>query len=49
MLFSVVTVPIHIPTNSVEGSFFPTFSPTFVTCGLFVFLSYFILKDSFIK
>ena len=35
MLFSIVTVPIYIPTNSVEGSFFPTFLLMFVTCGLF--------------
>ena len=35
MLFSIVVVPIYIPTNSVGGSLFSTPSPAFVICGLF--------------
>ena len=35
ILFSTVTAPIYIPTNSVQGSLFSTSSPTFVICGLF--------------
>ena len=36
ILFSTVSAPIHIPTNSEqESSLFSTSSPTFITCGLF--------------
>ena len=35
ILFSLVAVPIYIPTNSVGGLPFPTPSPAFVICRLF--------------
>ena len=34
ILFSIVTAPIYIPTNSVPRSLFSTFSPTFAICRL---------------
>ena len=33
--FSTVAAPVHVPTNSVEGSLFSTPSPTLVICRLF--------------
>ena len=36
ILFSIVTAPIYLPTNSVGGfSLFSTLSPTFVICRFF--------------
>ena len=35
ILFAIVTVPIYIPTNSVQGFPFYTSSPTSVICSLF--------------
>ena len=35
ILFSIVTAPIYIPTNSVGGSLFPTPSPGLTVCRLF--------------
>ena len=35
MLFSTVTVPIYIPTNSVGGFLLSTSSPAFVVSGFF--------------
>ena len=35
ILFFIVTVPIYIPTNCVEGSVFSTSSPMFAICDLF--------------
>ena len=35
MLFSIVAVPIYIPTDSVEGFLFSTSFPALVICRLF--------------
>ena len=35
VLFSTVAVPVSIPSNSVQGSFFSTSLPMFVICILF--------------
>ena len=35
ILFSIVAVPIYIPTNSVEGFLFSTPSPASIMCRLF--------------
>ena len=35
ILFSIVVVPIYIPTNSVGGLLFSTPSPAFFVCRLF--------------
>ena len=35
ILFSIVAVPIYIPSNNLEGSFFSIPSPAFIVCGFF--------------
>ena len=34
-LFSIVAVPIYIPSNNLEGSFFSIQSPAFIVCWFF--------------
>ena len=35
LLFSIVAIPIYIPTNSVEAFLFPILAPEFIICRLF--------------